>query len=391
MAAQGERRRAVPAPCGQAPGPCGGSCGTAPEALRTDAAFAGRSGSPGPDLPDRSRRTARSTGVTMSVINTRPITMRFTAVAPFTQGPRSAAEPVYAGSCRSDCEVDLHAVSLSDRHRRKPVEKSAHDLEAGLRRPLGRAAGDDHRPVAGATCDTSRADPLRQARDKTDRGGGAKRGPIMLIHLVAKSRIADLIQAEELIEPLRASVWHDQAMKRHRQPRLSQRLNRPGFTEDACPCRNQNVLTAVGVHRVRNETIHGRASAAVEPVRQNGVDDGAFQQRVKRTGRADRFCALRRPVRTGPLRIAAVSVRSAPTDATVLFCGGPAVCRPVARTTASATSCSDGRSELPPRPPADAAPDAMSGRSFSGRRLRTTLLANRLSYSRRFRSAAIGS
>ena len=35
--------------------------------------------------------------------------------------------------------------------------------------------------------------------------------------------------------------------------------------------------------------------------------------------------------------------------------------------------------------------DPLSGRSASGRRLRTTLLANRLSYSRRLRSAAIGS
>jgi hypothetical protein len=65
---------------------------------------------------------------------------------------------------------------------------------------------------------------------------------------------------------------------------------------------------------------------------------------------------------------------------------------PVARTTASAISSIDGLAgserddigfAVVGRP--------TSGRSPSGRRLRTTLLAKRLSYSRRFRSATIGS
>src|SRR6185436_3842973 len=68
------------------------------------------------------------------------------------------------------------------------------------------------------------------------------------------------------------------------------------------------------------------------------------------------------------------------------------VVRVVALTTASATSSTDGLA--PSARPGAVDCDVLrptSGRSFSGRRLRTTLLAKRLSYSRRFRSVAIGS
>lgn len=66
---------------------------------------------------------------------------------------------------------------------------------------------------------------------------------------------------------------------------------------------------------------------------------------------------------------------------------------PVARTTAWAISSSEGvRLSLGSiAAPAMPAGRPESGRSASGRRLRTTLLANRLSYSRRLRSASNGS
>ena len=46
-------------------------------------------------------------------------------------------------------------------------------------------------------------------------------------------------------------------MKRHGEPRLTQRLNRSRLAEHACSGRNQHVLPAVGVHRVRDQAVDG--------------------------------------------------------------------------------------------------------------------------------------
>ena len=47
----------------------------------------------------------------------------------------------------------------------------------------------------------------------------------MLIHLVAESGITNLVQADELIQPLCTAVRHEQAMERHRQARFAERLD----------------------------------------------------------------------------------------------------------------------------------------------------------------------
>ena len=47
------------------------------------------------------------------------------------------------------------------------------------------------------------------------------------------------------------------------------------------------MLTAVRVDRVRDEAVHRGRGIAIEAIREDGVDDGAFEEPVQWTGRAD--------------------------------------------------------------------------------------------------------
>ena len=49
---------------------------------------------------------------------------------------------------------------------------------------------------------------LRQATDQSHRASCPERRQIVLIHAILESRIADLVEAAELIEAIRASVGH---------------------------------------------------------------------------------------------------------------------------------------------------------------------------------------
>ena len=107
----------------------------------------------------------------------------------------------------------------------------------------------------------------------------------MVVDLVPQTGIADLIEADELIETERAAVWHQQPMKGHCESRLAEGLNGARLAKDACARRNQDMLPAVGEHRVRDQAIDWRRSASVQPVCQDRIDDGSLEKRVQRSGR----------------------------------------------------------------------------------------------------------
>jgi hypothetical protein len=177
-------------------------------------------------------------------------------------------------------------MSFPDRDRRQAIQEPAHDLKACLRRCICAARNDDG-PIAWAIREASGSNPLSEATDEADGSSGTEHRPVVVIHLVSQARIADLIESQKLIETLRAAIGHQESMKRHGEPRFAQCLNGSGFSENACAGRNQNVLTAVRVHGVRDEAIDWRGSAAIEPVGQNRVDDGSLEERMERPGRAD--------------------------------------------------------------------------------------------------------
>ena len=208
--------------------------------------------------------------------------------------------------------VHLHPVSLANRDGWQTIQEPAHDLKACLRRGV-RAAGDDDRPVTRSIRKASSANPLRQAADKTHRSGSSERGPVVVVDLVAQARVADLIEAQELIEAQRAAVRHQEPVKGHGEPRLAQRLNWSRLAENACPRGNQHVLPAVGVHRVRDQAVDGGRSTSVEAVGQYGVDDRSLQQRVQRARGADWVRSLRRAFASVAGRWSGRELRRSPT------------------------------------------------------------------------------
>ena len=110
-----------------------------------------------------------------------------------------------------------------------------------------------------------------------------------MVHLVAEAGVADLIESEELIEAVRAAVRHQQAMEGHGKPRLAKRLDRLRFSENPRAGGDEHLPSRVRVERIGHETVHRRGARAIQSIRQNGVDNGAFEHAMQRSRRADRW------------------------------------------------------------------------------------------------------
>src|SRR6185295_2489428 len=129
-------------------------------------------------------------------------------------------------------EIHLHAVSLPDGDRRKPVEKPIHHLERRLRRCVADPTSDDDCSIAITAAQARASEILGEPADKADRCRRSERGQVMLVDLVAETGIADLVESQELIEPVGTAVGHQQAMEGHGKTGLTERLYRLSFTEN---------------------------------------------------------------------------------------------------------------------------------------------------------------
>ena len=67
----------------------------------------------------------------------------------------------------------------------------------------------------------------------------------MLIDLVSKSRIANLIQADEVIQAVGPTIRHKHAMKCNGESAFAKCLDRLRFTENTGSRRNHDLLPAV--------------------------------------------------------------------------------------------------------------------------------------------------
>src|SRR4029077_19965418 len=104
---------------------------------------------------------------------------------------------------------------------------------------------------------------------------------VVLVHLIAEARIADLVQAHELIEAVGTSVWEHKPTEGNSKPRFAERLDWLRFSQHARTSGNDDVLTVVRVHGVGDETIDRGGHTAVESVRQHGVNHGSLQDPVQ--------------------------------------------------------------------------------------------------------------
>src|SRR5258707_14389118 len=116
----------------------------------------------------------------------------------------------------------------------------------------------------------------------------------------------DLIQADEVVKTVGSAVGHEKAMECDGKPRLSERLDRLGLTEDAGASRDQHMLPTVGVQRVRHEAVDRRRDTAIQAICESRVDDRAFEDAMERASGAD-WLRLSRPCRR-PSRLRSLCV-----------------------------------------------------------------------------------
>src|SRR5687768_10141310 len=138
-------------------------------------------------------------------------------------------------------EIDLHSMPFAYGDSRQTVEKSVHDLQGRLRGGITHAAGDDDRPVTVATSEPGAPKKLRKSTDQSHGAGRTEGCEVMLIDTISETRIADLVEAEELVKAIRSSVGHQQSMKGNSQPRLAECLDRFRFAEKTRASGNQDV------------------------------------------------------------------------------------------------------------------------------------------------------
>ena len=150
--------------------------------------------------------------------------------------------------------------------------------------------------TAVTASETRTADELREPADQADSCGGSERREVVLVDAVLESRVTDLVQSEELIESVRPSVWHHQTVERHGQSRFADALNWFGLPQQPGAGWNEDVLPAVRIERIGDQTVHWRRSGAIQSVRQNGVHKRPFEDPMQWTRGTDRSgtfrCAL---------------------------------------------------------------------------------------------------
>ena len=76
-------------------------------------------------------------------------------------------------------------------------------------------------------------------------------------------------------------------MEGHRKPCLAKRLNRLGFAENPRARGDEHLPSGVRVQRVRHEAVHRRRACAIQPIREDRVDDRAFEHPMQRARCAD--------------------------------------------------------------------------------------------------------
>src|SRR5258708_11885152 len=140
-------------------------------------------------------------------------------------------------------KVDFDSMALADRDRRKNVE----ELVQNLRGRLGHASRKSLTHAVGAGCrDGVAGSGFRDGSQNTDGERDAEDAQVVVVDLIAQPRVADLVEAFELVEADGKAVGHEKAVKRYRQTLLAEAVHPLCFTEQLRSRGNQEMLAVVG-------------------------------------------------------------------------------------------------------------------------------------------------
>src|SRR6185437_10768858 len=121
---------------------------------------------------------------------------------------------------------------------------------------------------------------LREATDRAQREAHAEDLRVMVVHFVAEPCFADLTETVELVERNRIPVGHDEPVENHGEALLAELIDRLDFAEHAGALRNQKLLVVVRIDVRRHHAIDRAGESSVEPVGEDGFDDGALKEPV---------------------------------------------------------------------------------------------------------------
>src|SRR5580704_3550965 len=125
-------------------------------------------------------------------------------------------------------KIDFDAVPLADGHRRQDVEKAVENLRGGLRGTLRKSLPHE---VGAGRGQRPRRTGLGNGADRAYRERGSENAQVVIVDLIAKTGVADLIQALEMVETCRIPIRHDQAMKRNGKAGLAKTFHLAAFAE----------------------------------------------------------------------------------------------------------------------------------------------------------------
>ena len=101
-----------------------------------------------------------------------------------------------------------------------------------------------------------------------------------MLTLIAQPGVADLVEALELVEADGIAVRHDEPMEDNGEASLPEGFHLLRFAKNLRSCRNQQVLAVVRVDVVCEQALDGTGELPVEPVDENGFENGSFKENV---------------------------------------------------------------------------------------------------------------
>src|SRR5260370_14552405 len=120
------------------------------------------------------------------------------------------------------------------------------EFDQKLRGRLGHASRKSLTHEVGAGCRKCAASPgFRDGSEDTDGERDAEDAQVVIVDLIAQPRVADLVEAFELVEAGGKAVRHEKAMRCYGESLLPETIHRLGFTEQLRSRRNQKMPSVV--------------------------------------------------------------------------------------------------------------------------------------------------
>jgi len=166
---------------------------------------------------------------------------------------------------------------FADGDGRKYVEETVEDLRGGLRGTLSESLAE---AIGAGLGQEATRSPFRGSADGADGERSAEDAQVMVVDLVAERSVPRLVETFEPVEADGIAVRHEQPVEGYGEARLAKRFDLARFSENLATRRNEQVLAVAGIDIARHQTVDGSCIGSVEPVDEDGFEDGSLEHDV---------------------------------------------------------------------------------------------------------------